>query len=92
MTRPISQKLTMVVPAIAHRRRDVFRMDGSSAENLEDLGYISPNAYNQYVFLGRIPAPEFQTRHEARTAAREKFHPEARVFRTARYYIAYRVL
>ena len=49
-------------------------------------------AYTDYRFLGRIPTTDTLTRSEARAIARERFHPDARVFRTARFYVAYRIL
>ncbi len=78
-------------PAVAHRHRDVWVMDGSLPDDDLNPDLLRRDAYSQYVFLGRIPVAGC-TRHEARTIARTKFHPEARVFATARYFVAYRVL
>lgn len=73
-------------PTIAHRPKPVWDMSNDDCEPLEDYNY------RQYKFLGRIPNDPETTRNKALAIARKKFHSQAKVFNTARYYVAYLVI
>ena len=73
-------------PAVAYRPQPVWDMDTDDYEPLPDC------TYSEYRFLGRIPEAQAADRHAAQRLARKQFHPDAKVFKVARYYVAYRIL
>ena len=79
------------VPSLAHGAPEAWNMDMDQYEPQQD----NSAAYQSYQFLGRInpgSVEDPRTGYQAQLIARAKFHPEAKVFRTARWYVAYRIL
>lgn len=77
---------TLIVPSIAHRRPDVYHAGiGDYMPRSDD------SLYRTYKFLGRIAVNETEDHWEAAARAREKFGPSSKVFRTARFWVAYAV-
>lgn len=69
-------------PELAYRRPDAYR-DGDLAPRNDDL------SYRDYEFIGRMPL-EAHDAQSAQKAARAKFdNKRAKVFRTAKYWVAY---
>jgi hypothetical protein len=72
------------IPEIAYRRPDAYH----SGADLAPRKDVTP--YQEYKFLGRFPL-ELGEMRDAKAAAREKYGPKARVFRTGRHWVAYEV-
>ena len=75
-------------PSVAYRAPDVWHMGLDAYEPLED----DERPYKTYQFLGRIAADGELDSSGARKLARAKYHPEAKVFKTPRWFVCYRVL
>lgn len=75
----------IIVPAIAYRQLPVYQDGINVAPRMDDY------TYRQYVFLGRLLIANYADSGAARDAARTKFGPRARVFRTARFWVCYQV-
>lgn len=73
-------------PVIAHRPAPVWDMGSDDCAPLEDF------AYKDYRFLGRIAETECNGSWQALALARKRFHRAAKVFKTSRWYVAYRIL
>ncbi len=74
----------ILAPSLAYGHTDVYHQ-GHNTAPLPDV------EYGEYKFLGTIPVWEGDHTYEAREMAQAKFGPEAKVFRTARFWIAYTI-
>lgn len=76
---------TVQAPELAYRRPDVYQDGLATAPRNDEM------PYKDYVFLGRIPVNENEGTQAATAIAKAKYGPKAKVFQTARYWIAYEI-
>jgi hypothetical protein len=72
-------------PSAAYRQPDVFHM------GTQDWPHNEPD-YRSYKFLGRLKGADFAHTTAAQRAAKEKFGQRAKVFRTAKWWVAYELV
>jgi hypothetical protein len=75
----------LLVPEIAYRRPDSYRLGHDDAPRKDEL------AYRDYKKLGIFPLRDGMDTAAAKAYAKDKYGPRARVFATARYWVAYEV-